>query len=516
MSLTKVSYSMINGAPINVFDYGADATGSTDSLAAIQAAITAAQNAGGGVVYLPKGTYKITDTLTISDYGVSIIGDGVFDTTITINSTTADAISISGAGYLLKGFVVTRSVVPVSGNGVSVAKNLYGTIEEVWSKNHTKGFYLGPTSRSNLFVCRAESNYSDGFYFYTTSDLVASQWQMRENLAQFNNGNGYQFFAASAVTGIDTTSPVMINNGSYSNNLNGFVFGGDTNTSWNDLVMMYCYSSFDGASGINFQNLGRNNQIQQYFGEGAGTSNTGRGQATSPTNVGTGLEIGGTCRGSNSSSLTFSGICQNNSYQGFTVYTNNLAKLIISNSLFQDNGKNTGSGNRQGVAITDLTSTATIIISDIVSGNTGSGTSQTYGYSADSSSTLNRTYITNSDLSNNSVANITPGISSVTQSTSKTTSVVLNALTGKITMNNAPLASGANAVFYQNNSTVAIDDVIIGNIVADSVASIATYSLSAHPQPGGNILWCLINISGGSLSEAPVINYSVIKRGVGA
>ena len=38
MSLTKVSYSMIEGAPVNVLDFGADPTGVVDSLPAFQAA----------------------------------------------------------------------------------------------------------------------------------------------------------------------------------------------------------------------------------------------------------------------------------------------------------------------------------------------------------------------------------------------------------------------------------------------------------------------------------------------
>lgn len=39
MALTKATYSMINGAPVNVLDFGADPTGLTDSTSAIQAAI---------------------------------------------------------------------------------------------------------------------------------------------------------------------------------------------------------------------------------------------------------------------------------------------------------------------------------------------------------------------------------------------------------------------------------------------------------------------------------------------
>ena len=55
MSLTKVSYSMIAGAPINVIDYGAKGDGVTNDTAAIQAAVNA-----GGTIYFPDGTYEIT------------------------------------------------------------------------------------------------------------------------------------------------------------------------------------------------------------------------------------------------------------------------------------------------------------------------------------------------------------------------------------------------------------------------------------------------------------------------
>lgn len=59
----------------NVKEYGATGNGSTDDTAAIQAAITAAQTAGGGTVYIPFGTYKTSSTLTISANGVALIGE---------------------------------------------------------------------------------------------------------------------------------------------------------------------------------------------------------------------------------------------------------------------------------------------------------------------------------------------------------------------------------------------------------------------------------------------------------
>jgi hypothetical protein len=72
MSLTKVSFSMIQGAPLNIVDYGADPTGASDSTAALQAAIVAAQ-AGYGYVYIPIGEFLITDRILVNP-AVSIKG----------------------------------------------------------------------------------------------------------------------------------------------------------------------------------------------------------------------------------------------------------------------------------------------------------------------------------------------------------------------------------------------------------------------------------------------------------
>lgn len=72
MSLTKVSYSMINGAEFNVLDYGADPSGVADSTAAIQAAIDAAH---GSTVYIPSGIYKTTNQINLHP-SVTLLGEG--------------------------------------------------------------------------------------------------------------------------------------------------------------------------------------------------------------------------------------------------------------------------------------------------------------------------------------------------------------------------------------------------------------------------------------------------------
>jgi len=77
MSLTKVSYSMINGAVYNVLDYGAVGNGVADDTSAIAATIAACKASGyGGQVYFPKGKYRITSTIQSTDLaGVVFAGD---------------------------------------------------------------------------------------------------------------------------------------------------------------------------------------------------------------------------------------------------------------------------------------------------------------------------------------------------------------------------------------------------------------------------------------------------------
>lgn len=91
MSLTKASFSMINGALINVLDYGAvgDWNGSTgtDNTAAIQAAITAAnQFTDGATVFFPPGNYRVTNTINLFADRSGMLGDGAV-ITLTGHST---------------------------------------------------------------------------------------------------------------------------------------------------------------------------------------------------------------------------------------------------------------------------------------------------------------------------------------------------------------------------------------------------------------------------------------------
>lgn len=93
----------------------------------------------------------------------------------------------------------------------------------------------------------------------------------------------------------------------------------------------------------------------------------------------------------------------------------------------------------------------------------------------------------------------------VTQLTSKSTPVTLNKPSGQITTSNSSLASGTTTSFYLNNSLLSIGDNLSINC-----SSHANYSVRARIGAGAAEI-IIIQNSGSTLSEAIVINYSVIK-----
>ncbi len=97
----------------------------------------------------------------------------------------------------------------------------------------------------------------------------------------------------------------------------------------------------------------------------------------------------------------------------------------------------------------------------------------------------------------------------VTQGVSKATGVTLNKVSGQITMNNAALASTAIVSFTLTNSSIAALDTVIANIA--SAASADSYNIDVTAVAAGSCRIQIRNISGGSLSEALVINFNVIK-----
>jgi hypothetical protein len=99
-SLTNVHNKLWRDNVINIkSDYSATGDGSTDDTTAIQNAINAAETNGGGIVFVPLGTYKCTSALEIQADDIQLVGEG-FDSLLNFSA----GIDNAGSG-LITGYV---------------------------------------------------------------------------------------------------------------------------------------------------------------------------------------------------------------------------------------------------------------------------------------------------------------------------------------------------------------------------------------------------------------------------
>jgi hypothetical protein len=97
----------------------------------------------------------------------------------------------------------------------------------------------------------------------------------------------------------------------------------------------------------------------------------------------------------------------------------------------------------------------------------------------------------------------------VTQATDKSTAVTLNKPAGRITMNNASLNTATNATFTLNNSFISANDTVVLTISGGQTTP-GSYNVFANALAAGTVSISLRNISGGTLSEAVVINFAIL------
>lgn len=156
MSLTKATYSMIDGAVVNVLDYGADPTGASNSTTAIQAAIDSLN--GAGTVFVPKGTYLANGIVWKA--GVNIVGDGK-RASILKSTTASDLITYPNLGVEHRGSI---SAITLDGDstgtiGISLDRANRFLLDEIEVKNFTTagikflGASIWQLLRSEIFSC---------------------------------------------------------------------------------------------------------------------------------------------------------------------------------------------------------------------------------------------------------------------------------------------------------------------------------------------------------------------------
>jgi hypothetical protein len=100
------------------------------------------------------------------------------------------------------------------------------------------------------------------------------------------------------------------------------------------------------------------------------------------------------------------------------------------------------------------------------------------------------------------------GQGTVTQLTGKSTGVTLNKSAGRITMNNEALAGNTAVSFTLTNNLISANDVIVLNVSGGGTAG--AYTTYVSSMTTGSAVVTLRNLTGSSLSEAVVLNFSTI------
>lgn len=164
MSLTKATYSMIVGAPINVMDYGATGNGSTDDTAAIQAAI----NTGAKSIYFPQGTYLISSTLSITGSQQNFFGDGGFKSSPIIKAVTNTFPIITASGP-----TVNTAQDSLTFKNLTLQGGTYGFLSNVaYSGTTVANFAPGILSRTTFDTVQFNQQTIAGIYSPVTQKMI--------------------------------------------------------------------------------------------------------------------------------------------------------------------------------------------------------------------------------------------------------------------------------------------------------------------------------------------------------
>ncbi|MCB1509549.1 MAG: right-handed parallel beta-helix repeat-containing protein [Hyphomicrobiaceae bacterium] len=192
----------------DVRDYGAVADPTVDNTPMIQAAIQAAHDAGGGIVYIPSGVYGIASN---GDGGVEVLsnvfvkGDGMGETTLRLIDGSSD--DITGLVRSPSGEATTNYGVAdltVDGNRANTTGEVYGIFTGA-----TPG---EPIADADVYFLRVEAQNNSGYGFDPHEQTVRMLVQ-----DSVSHHNGFDGFVADYVS-----DSVYVGNIAYANDRHGF------------------------------------------------------------------------------------------------------------------------------------------------------------------------------------------------------------------------------------------------------------------------------------------------------
>jgi hypothetical protein len=196
MALTKVTYSMIVGAPVNVFDFGAKGDGTTNDTAAIQAAIAYANALGNATIVFPASSlgYVCNSGLVIDPTITSIVGNGsaINFTGLTTGYALTLSPATTAATRNIKTFVHSISGLFFNGPGLTVTAAAGININDTSGSNLNSGAVFRDCSFVNFAT---DVNFGNGAFCtlfdhcnFTITGGTATTYSLIFPLASVNAG----------------------------------------------------------------------------------------------------------------------------------------------------------------------------------------------------------------------------------------------------------------------------------------------------------------------------------------
>ena len=168
---------------VSVLDFGADPTGVADSATAFGAArdyLATSSDYRGGIIYVPKGTYKLNSSWAFTPYvagqvfNLEIEGDGPLATNLDFSGCTAGVNGITAIGQGVSFHMRGLSINGAPGKGLTFKGGSVGSSD-----------YISFVSLENV---RVQGSGSDGIYS-ENSFMV----EMRQVWSKDNTGAGFNF-----------------------------------------------------------------------------------------------------------------------------------------------------------------------------------------------------------------------------------------------------------------------------------------------------------------------------------
>lgn len=194
--------------------FGATGDGVTDDASDIQAAIDHIESINGGALYFGTGTYRCNSGLTVTNQGITFIGESRINTIIEINADTT-GITLSAARFVGKNFKLQSTQ---NGVGTSTSYGFYGSgsrpyvsFEDVEIQDFPgHGFYFDETFVCQFKNCISAENGGKGFVVDDGTSISITSCYARANLSGGYSFTNIAYMSGSALAADDNTGTAYL------------------------------------------------------------------------------------------------------------------------------------------------------------------------------------------------------------------------------------------------------------------------------------------------------------------